>query len=823
MPLSIPRPLTLLFLPVILASATAAAGQTGNGATAAFARQLDATKATMMGDPAKALSMADTALSLARRIDVGRDRQVSIATAEWLQGEAHIFLNQVDQAAPLIADASAIADRFAPGSKLRGDLLRSQGAIAAANGHVQVALTAFQRAYHVFAAAGEARSQATALLDIGQIHEDAGDYGHALRYYSQAADSYRQDHNLLLVNYNNRAEVLRKLDQPAKAEELYKAALREARFVDSAVLEVRVLCNLADVQSERGEIAAATRTVDRAARLAASGEAAAWQPFVLGTMAKIAVADGQFAKAARLFDRMFSGVDLMKTDIAYREFHQTASIAYAKTGRDGDALAQLRAYDRLNDAARNLVASTGAQLASARFDFAAQNLNISNLKAGQLQQEVQLEHQRARLRSIIVAFVVAIALAVFGFLGFALATARRSRENLQRVNADLERALKAKTEFLATTSHEIRTPLNGILGMTQVMLGDPAVAGDMRERIRLVHGAGETMKALVDDILDVAKMENGSVALIDEPVDVAGMIDEVAGLWRVQAAAKAVGLDSSSNDLPPLIMTDGGRLRQILFNLLSNAVKFTPSGRVTIAARTEAEGKGERLVIAVRDSGIGIDPAQQAAIFEPFHQAEAGTTRRFGGTGLGLGICRNLAHAMGGDIALQSVPGQGSTFTLTIPLVRGVGTPGTTVAERRPRATCLADARLLLVDANLMAQGMLTGLLEPAVGAIDAVATDAAAREAIVALDPDHLLVDARSVGCEADDGGARLRELIAVARSREMFVTVLLAATATVTAQEIVAMGADDVVIKPTSGAALTAALLRAYNRSEPILTAAA
>ena len=818
----LPRRVALPLLPVALVisgAATAAPADQG----ASFDKRVEATKAAMMGDPKTALRMAASVLSMARELPPGRDRQVSIATAEWLQGEAHIFLNDIGEAAPLIADASAIADRYAPNSKLKGDLLRSQGAIAATNGHVQVALMAFQHAYHVFAAAHEARSQAVALLDIGQVHEDAGDYPHALSYYAQAADTYRLDHNLLVVNYNNRAEVLRKLNRSGDAEELYRAALREARLVGSAVLEVRVLCNLADVQAQRGEIAAATASVQRASRLTQSGEAAAWQPFVLGTMAKIAVADHQFAQAAVLFDRMFQGVDLANTDISFRDFHQAASIAYEKANRSEDALAQLRAYDRLNNGARDLAVSTGAQLASARFDFAAQNLKISNLKASQLQQEVQLEHQRARMRTIVITFVLLIALAVFGFLSFALVTGRRSRRNLQQVNADLERALKAKTEFLATTSHEIRTPLNGILGMTQVMLSDPSVVGEARERIGLVHGAGETMKALVDDILDVAKMESGTVVLVDEPVDVAAMVEEVAGLWREQAAARQVSLISESTGLPKHILADGGRLRQILFNLLSNAVKFTGEGEVTITARVDASAQGEQLSIAVSDTGIGIDRDQQGAIFEPFHQADAGTTRRFGGTGLGLAICRNLARTMRGDITLDSEAGRGSTFTFAMPLVRCAAAGRIEVAERRPRASRLDDARLLLLDANLLAQGMLRGLLEGSVATIDLVASAASAHDAIATGDLDHLLVDARSVLGEDGHDRDALRDLIAVARAHDMYVTVLLPATGPIDASQAVAMGAHDVVIKPVSGAALIAALVRTYDEEVAVLTAAA
>ena len=166
-------------------------------------------------------------------------------------------------------------------------------------------------------------------------------------------------------------------------------------------------------------------------------------------------------------------------------------------------------------------------------------------------------------------------LAIFLLLLFGYIKIRAANRRLSISNVALEKALKAKTEFLATTSHEIRTPLNGILGMTQVILHDPAVAGPLRERIQVVHGAGETMKVLVDDILDVAKMETGQIIIDRAEMDLRTVLSDAIRLWSGQARGKGLALDLDLADCPPRIVEDETRLRQILFNLLSNAIKFT--------------------------------------------------------------------------------------------------------------------------------------------------------------------------------------------------------------------------------------------------------
>ncbi|RZL98845.1 MAG: hypothetical protein EOP68_24890, partial [Sphingomonas sp.] len=332
------------------------------------------------------------------------------------------------------------------------------------------------------------------------------------------------------------------------------------------------------------------------------------------------------------------------------------------------------------------------------------------LRAEELRRSVAAAESQARFERTIFVVAASAVTVIIGLLTWLLFTIRRSRDKVRAANDDLAttnaalgKALAAKTEFLATTSHEIRTPLNGILGMTQVMLADPALDGGVRERLGVVHTAGTTMRALVDDILDVAKMETGNLTIEHVPFDLCATLTAATQLWEVQARGKGLAFRADLDGCPALVIGDPARLRQVVFNLLGNAVKFTADGGVTLFTRVDRDAG--RVEIVVVDTGVGIAAAQQESIFEAFRQADTSTTRRFGGTGLGLSISRNLAEAMGGGIRVDSVEGEGATFTLTLPLVEAVAAP----VVRAPDAA----SSVLVVERSPIARAMWRSLLVP--------------------------------------------------------------------------------------------------------------
>ena len=801
----------LVGVAMVLVGAPMATASGVDAYTAVDAR-ITAAKAAMIGDSTRALALADSALATARALPASRRAALAEATAEWVDGEANIFSNHSARAAPLIEAALATANRIAPNSRLQGDLLRSRGAIAERDGRIQDALVAFQAAYRVFTVAHETRQQSLALEDIGQVYDNAGDYPRALRFYAQSTDIFSKEPPLLMIGHFNRAEVLRKLHRDAAAIEQYQVALRAARVMHSDVLQARVLANIAWIEADRGHLATAEAAENRAFRLTASGEAAGWRPFVLGTQAYVALASGEVARAASLFDTMFAGVDLTRTDMRYREFHQIAARVYEARDRDDLALAHFKAFHRLDDGARDVTASVGSQLMSARFDFANQNLRISTLQRGELERDFKLVQQRNLLQTMALgAGGVLLALLLFGTVSL-----RRSRDKvragnvqLTHVNERLEKALAAKTEFLATTSHEIRTPLNGILGMAQVLLARDSLDQDSREKMELLQSAGKTMQALVDDILDVAKMEKGDVAVLREPIPLRTILENAVRLWRGHAEAKGLELRLDL-DVPATVLSDEARLRQIVSNLLSNAVKFTEHGSVSLSASVET-GADEigMLSIAVADTGIGIAVDQQALVFDAFHQVDGATTRQFSGTGLGLAICRRLAEAFGGSLTVASEPGGGSTFCLRIPLLTAASADVATGVSARP--TALKSARVLVVGNNFMTRGAILSLLERHTGGVEAMHGCDQARAALADGRVHHVLIDA-SAQLQQAEGLHGMRALIARAGELGLWSTVLISTDGAIPVAELLTAGASQSIVKPVTSEALVAAMQGLY-----------
>jgi signal transduction histidine kinase/ActR/RegA family two-component response regulator len=279
-------------------------------------------------------------------------------------------------------------------------------------------------------------------------------------------------------------------------------------------------------------------------------------------------------------------------------------------------------------------------------------------------------------------------------------------DQLAAETARARAASSAKSEFLATMSHEIRTPLNAVLGMAQAMEMDE-LAPAQRDKLKVILNSGETLTLLLNDILDLSKIEAGRMDLSPLDSDVFITFDRARRLFGPLAADKGVDLIVACDGDPDARLSyDRVRVQQCISNLISNAVKFTPSGRIEVRWRVEDANEGEaRLTVAISDTGIGMTDETIGRLFTSFTQADGSTTRRFGGTGLGLAITRRLARMMGGEVVATSRPGVGSVFTLTFLAPRAT-TPSSRhkpVAAQRPPAERLATGaplRVLLVDDN---------------------------------------------------------------------------------------------------------------------------
>ncbi len=386
---------------------------------------------------------------------------------------------------------------------------------------------------------------------------------------------------------------------------------------------------------------------------------------------------------------------------------------------------------------------------------------------------------------------------------------RRTVHMRERSFARMREADRAKSVFLATISHEIRTPMNGVLGMAEVMLSDP-LPPEQRERLEVVQRSGKVMVRLLDDLLDVIKLETGKLEISRAPFSLETTLRDVAALATSLGEQKGLVVEyAPAADLPREVEGDGHRLSQVLINLVSNAVKFTAAGAVTLRV---TRGEGALVHFQVSDTGLGIAPEVLPRLFTLFHQADGSTTRRFGGTGLGLALSQQLVTLMGGRIAVASLAGEGSVFSFSLRLPAAVVEAAP--AGARPQGL-VPRLPVLVVDDNPVNLRVVSALVQrsgftvvSATNGLEAVAAATASPFCLVLMDLHMPEMD----GLEA---AALIRAMPA-----PVGLTPIVAVTASSGADELAACrqaGMNECLSKPINPAALHKVLRTLATRAEP------
>jgi signal transduction histidine kinase len=385
------------------------------------------------------------------------------------------------------------------------------------------------------------------------------------------------------------------------------------------------------------------------------------------------------------------------------------------------------------------------------------------------------------------------------------AEVERDRQALDLIEAKerAEAGSRAKSEFLANMSHEIRTPLNGVLGAAQLLSASPLTA-EQGELVGAIRSSGDGLLVLLNDLLDFSRIEAGRLELAPVPFQPRSLLSQVAELFR-PSLAEGVSLQlESGQNLPAWLLGDPARLRQVLSNLLGNAVKFTPAGG-SIRVRQHGDGRTYRLEVI--DTGIGIPLESQADLFEPFRQADASTVRRYGGTGLGLAVCRRLVELMGGTIALESTPGRGTTLRVELPLPAVEAPPDVAAAPAAPLA---AAVRVLIAEDNLLNQRILERMLE---GAASAVGRARTGREALEGWEEgrwDLILMDCQMPEMDGLTAAREIRQREARLGRAPIPIIAVTANAAASDQQECLAAGMSDFLTKPVQREALLETIRR-------------
>jgi signal transduction histidine kinase/CheY-like chemotaxis protein len=688
------------------------------------------------------------------------------------------------------AEALALADRYHLDT-CRAWTYTFQGEISVGPGHAAEAMDKLSKAYALFEALGDRYGMAESLRQMAGVFSgsDAPDrFKKVLDYSERAFAMVDPAHDRMQAAYYHYrvGTVYDKLKDQARARTHLESSIALFRAAGVQQPAARTKAYLAQIALEEKRYRDVLALTDRATLDTLEdmvGEDAHWWALLVRAEA-----------LAQLGQREASQKALVEGQASFALHHQTRRIPdyhrqlaniHAALGQYTEAYNDMRDF---HEAQARITSEQNAKLAaeiSARFDDRLKDAENARLRA--------LEHEaQANRRVLLLALVLTLLLST----GLALWLRRRAAHQAALARAEAS-ANAAKSDFLANMSHELRSPLNAILGFARLAVRAPAVPDEMRADLGIIVRSGEHLYNLINQVLDLSKIEAGRMALHETACDLAVVIDEIDELFGLAVSQKGLTLtiDTGPTALPPL-MLDAAKLRQVLINLIGNAIKFTQDGGITLRMHTMGgDGESLRLSVAVIDTGPGIAAHELAGLGQAFVQAQAGRANREG-TGLGLAICRAYVKIMGGELKLSSTPGQGTTVAFVIPVTAA---PAEAVPDGRERQALGLEPgqpvyRILAVDDREEGRQLLVRLLTPLGFEVREAADGQQAIEQWRAWRPQLIFMDMRMPVMDGREATRRIK-----AEAQEPVVIVALTASSFESERrDILAAGCDDFLRKP-------------------------
>ena len=791
--------------------------------------RLDETNAALRRFSPDALKMAQETEEFALALPESPRRTEGIARSVRYQVSALLTANEPEKALEQLTRLKQYAVSANP--KELGDIYLYEGQANRLLGHYGKAIENFQSAFDAYSRANAPVRQGMALRAVSATYFYAHQYERALEYNRRAGEIEAEDESLTMSILIADTILLGEVNRVDEAITVGEQALAFARDHERHSSEQLILSGMANVEMKRENYLRAEQYVSKALELNQAHGVDLYVPTALSVKAEIELRRGNLLGAQSILDQIFERGNVETTPIVNEKAHETAYKLYHELGDYEQAFAHLAAFKRLDDEAKNLAADANNAILSAEFEFAQKELEIERLRTGQLESDAAMAGAARRQTQTIIVGLAVLGLGIIGFAVWRYWSVRKTQRVTQILNSELatknteltasnvelEKANQAKLEFLATTSHEVRTPLNAIISLTEIILKADEFTNNDRDYLEVVNSSGKNLLHILDDILDVSKLEAGRMKVKLRPLDIAECMLDVAGLWRNAAREKGLSYTIDVDDGLGEYMCDERLIRQIVSNLLSNSIKFTTEGDVGIELKAADEG----FVITVRDTGIGIAADQQAMIFETFRQADSGDERTFGGTGLGLAICKKIVEALGGDVSVVSEPDNGAVFKIAIPAAPCKAADSGTALRRdlaendsSPEAGVqneLSVVRVLVAEDNPANALVICAMLSGQVAQIEVVENGAEAVHAVQEGSFDVVLMDKQM---PLMDGAAATREIRALPEPFcDIPVIGLTAHILSDSKEECLAAGMDDYLTKPVPSSKLKAAMIDAIK----------